>query len=92
MGMHGERNTWLSCTVVLRMLNKTPLAIERQTQGRRAREGSEQCACRGLEHDRDPARQRIQQQGELKKGESEQEREDNDRVLEPEPQKGLVRT
>ena len=32
MGMHGERNMWLSCTVLLRMLNVMPL--ERQTRGR----------------------------------------------------------
>ena len=37
MGMRGEGNTWLSCTVLLRMLNVTPL--ERQTRGRKDREG-----------------------------------------------------
>ena len=40
------------------MLNITPL-----NRGRRAREGSEQGACCGLERDKEPARQRRQRQG-----------------------------
>ena len=31
IGMRGERNMWLSCTVLLRMLNVTPL--EQQHEG-----------------------------------------------------------
>ena len=58
MGTHGEKNTWLSCTILLCMLNVTL-----DGRGRRAREGREQRAYRGLERDREPARQRRQQQG-----------------------------
>ena len=60
MGMCGERNTWLSCIVLLHMLNITPNMDRR---GRRAQEGSEQCACRGLERDTEPASRRRQRQG-----------------------------
>ena len=65
MGMRGERNTWLSCTVLLPVPNVMPL--ERHTRGRRAQKGSEQCACCGLECDREPARQRRQRQGKFEK-------------------------
>ena len=58
MGMRSERNTWLSCTVLLRMLDVNDKHEELR---------KEQRACRGLEHDREPARQGSQRQRELKK-------------------------
>ena len=66
MGMRGERNTWLSCTVLLHMLDIMPLVhstINMDRIGRRAREGSEQCAYCQLERDKERARQRRQWQG-----------------------------
>ena len=59
MGMRGETNTWLSCTVLLHMLNI--ILLEQLTRGRRAWEGSKQHAHCRLERDRKLARQKRQQ-------------------------------
>ena len=64
MGMHSKRNTWLSCTVLLRMLNIMQLEWQTWIDSRaRAWKGSKQRTCRRREHNRQPARQRRQRQG-----------------------------
>ena len=78
MGMRGERNMWLRCTALLRMLN----IMTNMHEGEEAREGSEQRENQTSTEKTAARRSR--------EGESEQEREDNGRALEPEPRKGLV--
>ena len=60
MGMHGERNTWLSCFIAHAQHN-TARTTNMDRRGSRAQEGSVQHACRRLERDREPVRQRRQQ-------------------------------
>ena len=85
MGMHGEKNTWLSCTVFFFFFvhaqhnaTRTTNMDRRGPREPRSREGSEQRACRRLERDRKSARQ--------------QDREDNGRDLEPEAREGSKST
>ena len=72
MGMHGERNTWLSCTVLLRMLNI--MQLEQQT-----------CIEEGEELGKEANSAHV---AGLNVTENQQDREDSGRNLESERWKG----
>ena len=89
MGMRGERNTWLSGNVLLCMLNITTNMHEASREKRLGKEVNNADVA-GLNVTENQTSTEKTTARRAREGESEQEREDNGRALEPEPRKSFV--